>query len=356
MSLGGFLPGLKTRGFRRRSSMEHIYALPDEDPLGILRTTQQVVEPGESVWINAEHVESLCRRWLAEPAPPGEGESPLWNNKYHFFDGTPRSVNWLLLLDALNFCFWAEKNQVRWTIDYKGEILNGYWAEAASLKRAVEEDELPLWDATYLSTISLETVAHIFRGTGTIPLLEQRVQHAREVGHVLLERYQGQFIHAIEEAESNAVALTRLLVSNFPSFNDSALYRGHLVHFFKRAQICVADLHGAFGGQAWGTFSDFDRLTIFADYKLPQVLRHYNVLEYAAPLTKRVDNKELLAPGSQEEIEIRSCTIWACELLRRAMLKHGQHITAADIDQRLWLAGQQAEEMHPYHRTRTIYY
>lgn len=334
---------------------EGLYTLPDHDPLGILNSTRTVVQQGEHVWINPEYVEQLSEQWLLEDANNTSTHLPLWDNRYHFHDRTERTVNWLLVLDALNFCFWSEKGQPRWSIEYHGEILNGYWAEAAALKRAVEEG-IPLWDATYLSTMSSETVAHIFRGRGIIPLLEQRVSHAREVGHVLLERYGGQFIHAIEQAECSAIKLVNLLIRDFPSFYDIATYHTQPVKFLKRAQICVADLYNAFGGQEWGTFVDLEQLTIFADYKLPQVLRHYHVLEYDSILAQRVDNQELLPAESQEEVEIRAATIWACEFLRRKMQQHGYAMTAAEIDQRLWLMGQEATEMRPYHRTRTIYY
>lgn len=280
---------------------------------------------------------------------------PQWDTRYHFYDGTERTVNWLLLLDALNFCFWSEKDQPRWTIDYQGQTLNGYWAEAAALKRAVEEG-LPLWDATFLSTISAETMAHIFRGQQTIPLFEQRITNTREVGRVLLEHYAGQFSHAIEQARGSAPALASLLANIFPSFNDVTTYRHHSVHFLKRAQICVADLHLAFAGQQWGMFTDINKLTAFADYKLPQILRYNKVWEYDAELARRIDNQTLIAAESEEEIEIRAATIWACELLRQAMQRRGRQMTTADIDQRLWLLAQEADAMQPYHRTRTVYY
>ncbi len=328
------------------------YTLPAQDSLGVLSSTLPVIEQSAYVWINTDQVELLSAQWIREA---DKHTGSLWDNRYHFFDGTERSVNWLLLLDALNFCFWAEKGQPRWTIDYQGETLNGYWAEAAALKRAVEEG-LPLWDAKYLSHITSDIIAHIFRGHGTIPLFEQRVAHAREVGRVLLECYDGQFTHAIEKAEKNAVKLALLLTQDFSSFYDVANYHTHPVKFFKRAQICVADLHGAFSGKAWGALTDIDQLTIFADYKLPQVLRHAKVLNYHQSLARRVDNQELLAAGSEEEIEIRAGTIWACELLRRAMLRHGITISAAEIDERLWLASQQSRLMQPYHHTRTFFY
>ncbi len=336
---------------------EDLYALPAPDMLDVLSSTRAVVEQGEYVWIDTERINALAEQWAQEIPTHmrNEQQGDVWDDRYHFHDGTERTVNWLLVLDALNFCFWAEKKQPRWSIDYKGETLNGYWAEAAALTRAVEEG-LPLWDAQYLSTISAETVAYIFHGTQTIPLLQQRVENAQEVGRVLLQMYDGQFVHALEQAEGSAIRLVQQLIAHFPSFRDVATYHGREVRLFKRAQICVADLAAAFHGKQWGTFTDLDQLTIYADYKLPQVLRHYNVLEYHSGLAERVDAGSELAAGSVEEIEIRACTIWACELLRRALLQHGCSMTNVAIDQRLWLLGQNGAAMRPYHRTRTIYY
>jgi hypothetical protein len=337
------------------------YMLLEPDELGVLGSTRCVVEQAKHVQINRDHVRDACAAFLKRYTPATEA---AWYERFHFYDGTERTVNWLLVLDALNFCFWPEKGQPRWRIDYHGEVLDGYWAEAAALTRAVEEG-IALWDAGYLSTMSREDLAYIFRGVQAadgaagemIPLFEQRLEHVHEVGRVLLERYDGQFAHAVNQAESSAVKLTLLLVQDFSSFRDVARYRGREVHFFKRAQICVADLHGAFSGRRWGTFSDLDKLTIFADYKLPQVLRHYGLLEYQHSLAERVDKQELLAAGGEAEVELRAATIWACELLRREMSDvAGRVITAVEIDQLLWYLGQNASDMRPYHRTRTIYY
>ncbi len=342
---------LQTNGFED----EDPYFLSQVDSLDVLSSTRQVVEQGEYVWINLEQIGFLAHQWLQHGKE--SAATPLsWYEQYHFFDGTEHTVNWILALDALNFCFWAEKDQPRWSIEYHGETLNGYMAEAASLKRAVEEENVPLWDATFLSTMSEKMLAHIFRGEQTIPLFEQRLQNIREVGRVLLAQFDGQFTHAIEQAGGSAVKLTLLLAQDFPSFNDVAFYHKQKIRFFKRAQICVADLYGIFGGKSWGAFTDINQLTAFADYKVPQVLRHLGVLEYEPALAERIDNQELLEAGSEEETEIRAATIWACELLRREMLHQDHPITAAEIDLRLWLLGQQSSEMRPYHRTRTIYY
>jgi len=351
-------------------------AFPDQ--LGVLSSTRAVVELGELVWINRKRVNALqeqlmafARRTRQPETGQQDGAGPLWDTRYHFFDGTERTVNWLLLLDALNFCFWAEKDQPRWCIEYQGETLDGYWAEAASLTRAVEEG-YPLWDARYLSEMSSVDLAHIFRGappsdgTGAmhlastpapIPLFQERLANAREVGSVLLERFDGQFAHAIEEAGGSAVRLALLLAEHFPSFRDVTSFRRQEVRFFKRAQICVADLSGAFGGKHWGAFTDLQQLSIFADYKLPQLLRHFGVLVYHPTLAERIDKLELLKPGSEEEVEIRAATVWACESLRQTMSAAGHgSVTAVEIDQQLWLLSQDTMNMRPYHRVRTIYY
>jgi hypothetical protein len=343
------------------------FVLQEPDRLGVLSSTRSVVEQGEYAWINSDRLSTVAAQLHA--AQPSTS-TPIWYERYHFSDGTERTVNWLLILDALNFCFWAEKGQQRWRVNYQGggneesSVLDGYWAEAASLTRAVEEG-IPLWDADYLSKMSREQLMHIFRGVPNaghpegemIPLLEQRLENVHEVGRVLLEHYDGQFANAVKQADSSAVRLVLLLAQQFPSFRDVASYRGHEVRFFKRAQICVADLYGSFGGKGYGSFTDLDQLTAFADYKVPQVLRHFGVLEYSPSLATRIDKQELLACGSEEEIELRAATIWACELLRREIVYiTGTNMTAAEVDNRLWHIGQNIAEMKPYHRTRTIFY
>lgn len=348
----------------RQPSSAHLYTLEHPDASGVLTSTREVMLQARSVSLDSARLQQLAHLFVfpqqtqadSQPTP----QLPAWPARYHFFDGTQRTVNWMLLLDALNFCFWGEKDQPRWQIAYQGEILNGYWAEAAALRRAVEEGK-PVWDAEYLRNIDHQELASIFRGfsaeTPAIPLFEERLRIAREVGQVLLERFAGQFSHLVERVQQSGVELALALAEHFSSFRDVATYNVQEVRFLKRAQICVADLASAFDGQSWGNFTDLNQLTIFADYKLPQVLRHYGVLVYTPALAALVDQQAQLAPGSAEEVEIRAATIWASELLRREAVRLSkQPLTAAEVDQWLWHLGQDAEQMSPYHRVRTIYY
>jgi hypothetical protein len=74
-----------------------------------------------------------------------------------------------------------------------------------------------------------------------------------------------------------------------------------------------------------GWLSKMDDLTAFADYKIPQFLRHKKVLVYDSSLAQRVDNQIDLEPGSKEEVEIRACTIAAVEALRQELAVRSDH-------------------------------
>ncbi|HEX6798936.1 MAG TPA: queuosine salvage family protein [Ktedonobacterales bacterium] len=343
------------------TSNPHI-VLPEHDRLGVLSATAPVVRAARLVRIVPAAVEALADRWAERPWPEQAGLDAL-----HFSDGTPRTANWVLLLDALNFCFWGEPGQPRWQVEWHGQTLDGYAALAAALTRATEEGR-PLWDAAYLANIQEAELREILRpvpGSPEIPLSAERLAHAREVGRVLNAQYGGQFTNAVAAAGSvrrgvrwtPAPELALLLARDFPSFHDVAHWQGREVPFLKRAQICVADLHAAFRGHEWGALASLDELTAFADYKLPQLLRRAGVLVYAEPLARRVAAYAPIAPGSEEEIEIRAATIWAVELLRRALALRGIERPASAIDYRLWEESQtKLPGELPYHRTRTIYY
>jgi hypothetical protein len=358
-------------------------APPAPDRLGVLSSTLPVAQLAPQVTLDGARVATVAEVWAAEPWPR-EG----WDRRIHFFDSTERTLNWMALLDALNFCFWGDPPRPRavergvaapppdpeaiprWRVHWRGTWYNGYNALAVALRRAVESG-IPLWDAAYLSRLDEATLAEILRPdpddngvAPPIPLFMARLANAREVGRVLLTHYDGQLANVIEAAGRDAVALALRVAADFPSFNDVTEWRGPTggdppqpVRFFKRAQILVADIASAFDGQSWGTFTNLGELTAFADYKVPQLLRRLGILDYAPDLAARIDRLELIPPGSADEIAIRAATIWGVEWLRRALAARGMAVTPAATDYRLWLAGQQSHAQdRPYHRTRTIYY
>ena len=317
------------------------------DALGVLATTRPVVETADHV-----QIDPAVARAVAERLASGELAVPAWNDRYHYSGPPADTALAILVLDALNFCFWGEP---RWRVHYQGETLDGYWALAAALKRSIHDGVLPL-DASRLAEIGTDTLGQALAGESEIPLLAERAANLREVGAGLRDRWASDVTRFIAAARDSAVGLAALAAREFLSFDDVATYRGREVHFYKRAQILAADLYGAFGGQGLGSFHDLDQLTAFADYKVPQVLRRLGILVYDEWLAGRVDNRVELPSGSPAEVEIRAATIWGVEELRRAMADLGQPLPAFKLDWRLWEAGQHIPDERPYHRTRTIYY
>ena len=317
------------------------------DPLGVRQGAGRVAELAQHVQIDDAALHSVSASFEQDL------RVPAWNEVYHFGDGSERTANYILLLDALNFSFWGEP---RWGSEYRGERLNGYWALAAALKLAIEGG-LDLTDARVLARMDDSTLGTILKGRAVIPLLHERAAHAREVGRVLLDRFGGQFANLITEAAFDAAGVARLVIESFSSFRDAPNYRGAVVPIYKRAQIVAADLYGAFAGRQWGALTGIDQLTCFADYKLPQILRRWGVLRYAPALAARVDARVELPAGSDEEIEIRALTIDAVERLRAALAVRGVVRNSVEIDWALWDAAQgRAPDGKPYHHTRTIYY
>ncbi|MCC6629604.1 MAG: queuosine salvage family protein [Chloroflexi bacterium] len=317
------------------------------DSIGVLTTTRPVVDGARQVRIDAAAVEASAARLAREVV-----QRPAWNTHYHWAGSPAATALAVLVLDALNFCFWGEP---RWRVQFEGETLDGYWALAACLKRAIQAGDLAL-DPAALAEIDAARLGAILTGEGITPLLPERVASLRELGGGLRDRWGGDAGRLIRAAGGSAPALARLMAREFPSFNDVATYDGREVRLYKRAQIVVADLWGALDGQGLGAFHDLAALTAFADYKVPQVLRRLGILVYDADLARLVDTRVELPAGSPAEVEIRAATIWGVENLRQALARHGRPLRAFEVDWVLWEAGQHIHDERPYHRTRTIFY
>jgi hypothetical protein len=329
--------------------------------LPVLPSVEQVVAHSHSVLFHQDKIAPAITRWGHTAHP-----SQSWQHPCHFFDGTERTLRWIFTLDVLNHCFWPDPGKPAWSVLYKGEAFSGYWGLAAALKRGLEQG-IPITDPQFLADISEAGLAEILSLQGPrhhgphfpneVPMLPERLKNLREAGSIILSELGGDITNLFQAASGSAERLACLIVSHFPSFRDEASYKGQRVYFWKRAQIFVSDVFAAFGGKDWGRFEDIDRLTAFADYKLPQVLRELGVLTYRPELAARIAAMELLEAGSQEEVEIRAMTLWAVERIKEEFRRRGKNLTSPQIDNWLWGLGQRDDfRKEPYHRCRTIFY
>lgn len=64
--------------------------------------------------------------------------------------------------------------------------------------------------------------------------------------------------------------------------------QGKRIAFYKRAQILVADTWSVLEGKGDGCFEDISSITMFADYRLPQILVYLGALKYSDKLLEKL--------------------------------------------------------------------
>jgi hypothetical protein len=245
-----------------------------------------------------------------------------------------------LCLDAINFgSGWFPTLR-------KDPGLSGYGTVAAGLRARVGRDGV--WPAPRLAEIGEDEVAEMLGQDAGHELMALYARALREVGERVSVDYGGDWLGLVHAAKGSAVALAQT-VAAWPGWHDVSLYGGREVPFFKRAQILAADLARA----RVASFSDLDRLTMFADNLVPHVLRLDGVLEFEPSLVARIEKGELLAHGSPEEVEIRACALHAVEQITEQRSDLAPH----QVDELLWKRGGEPRyKALPRHRARCTAY
>ena len=257
-----------------------------------------------------------------------------------------------------------------------------------------------------LPTTTTATKNQIF----SIPNAKERVRLIIEMAQSLLSFHNGSATCFIAKADKSADRLVHLILQYFPGFRDTALCNCSIsssnvktsiwVAFYKRAQILVADLWAALGKNRsqqitsgvekvdattftkqetqtslldYCDFVDMEKITTFADYRVPQLLRHLGVLIYSPKLSQKVDSKTDLQVFSAHELYIRAATVVAVDQLvemvktkleedsngSTMIMEFSQSVNAVKMDWYLWNIGEKldrSQSLGNHHRVRTIFY
>ncbi|KAF9242650.1 hypothetical protein BU15DRAFT_43810 [Melanogaster broomeanus] len=330
---------------------------------------------------------------------------------------TKECLNWIFLISSLNFSFWSEgegteeRYAVEWRKGWNTEergLHTGYWSLVAALNRALEEN-IPITDPAFYSSEVLcpdVLIAHVFRAAPQskeeAPLLKERIAIMREVGSILCNDFSGSylgFLNTFQKSrnmQGTALELVQMVTDTFPSFRDERWVDGRRVFFWKRPQILVAETWAAFYPADSSAPHPFfpspsgpciSSLTMFADYRIPQILHHLHILVYPQWLEEKLRKGEGIEPGSREEVSLRAASIVSVERVRTEMLRLGgdvggcgcgggeergseneKEVSSVLIDFYLWdlakriesgkdmVEGVETVEMLPAHRTRSIWY
>ncbi|EPQ50981.1 hypothetical protein GLOTRDRAFT_108278 [Gloeophyllum trabeum ATCC 11539] len=326
-----------------------------------------------------------------------------------FSPSDPRTrtcLDWIFLISSLNFSFWSElPERERYGVEWREgwgaagrRVWTGYWSLVAAINRALEED-IPITDPSFYSDPARcpdALIEHVFRPTPQsrepIPLLRERVAIMRENGRILCEKFGGGFqafilsFQAARRDRGTALQLVRAVTHAFPTFRDETVYAGRKLYFWKRAQILVAETWAAFYPASRspphphplfpGAGASIHELTMFADYRVPQIMHHLRILSYAPELVRALRERRGMATGGREEVAVRAGSVVGVERvreeIRRMRRREGgeggeEEVSSVVIDFYLWdlakrvesgekVAGIETVEMVPAHRTRSIWY
>lgn len=313
----------------------------------ILNSLSPVLVHPTFVTIDNEKVTDMAKEFMESPVPS-------WDNDLQLLGTPEETVQYYFFLDSINFCFWAPKGKTRWEYQVNGEWTGGYYAFSRAIKDAFLRDRR-FFNANYLGQISEEDFKSIFAsGRNELLLVDERLQIIRENFKILKERFDGQALRILKEAGMDADKIVDTLLENFPRFNDSVDWNDHRVFLLKRVQIFVSDL--SFTGLPELGIKNLEHLTVFADYKLPQILESFGVLKYSPELDADVVNEMLIPAGSQKEVEIRASSIAAIEQIRDEMERLRRSISTNELDWILWVKAKATTFSKPHHKTLTTFY
>ncbi|XP_075217036.1 queuosine 5'-phosphate N-glycosylase/hydrolase-like isoform X3 [Lycorma delicatula] len=296
-------------------------------------TGEYISNLSKSVLIEEEGVESLSLKLYDELKNGSISVSNFLKCDVHPVGMLEeKAINWIFVVDTLNFCFWAAKRNSWWEITHEGNKYSGYFGLCAAINKAIKGG-IDMTDPKVYSQLELKDLEEILQGDDSsvkLQLMKERLDSLHQVGNVLLEKYE--------------------------------------VSFYKRAQILVSDIWGFCQGKGLGEFHDIDTITMFADYRVPQVLVHFGVLKYSPELHKLLKSEVLLESGCEEELEIRGCSIEAVERVKNRVLQlleksksESNNILCNSIliDNYLWEYRRHKNyelEHIPYHKVVSIYY
>ncbi|KAG5457850.1 MAG: hypothetical protein BJ554DRAFT_2038 [Olpidium bornovanus] len=288
------------------------------------------------------------------------------------------------------------------TVDWLGA---GGWRLRRNVKLPVRKGVPITSPATWVSAGATEEFfKDFFRADEgceeEIPLYAERVAGMRQAGRGLCDTFGGSFVNCVLEAGGSAARLVELVVQEFPSFRDEVRFLGRddpgFGHLGLLRQSFVRHLPrhcenngfrglpGAAGNEkearsSW-RFDCNDRFTLiiavflFPSFRQTRVtvprkaLVHFGALRYSSSLLAFLKSGVLLEPGDRREIEIRANTIWAVEMIRRAVVRqqcaegdNTEEVNAILLDFFIWDFAKNPEnaqqmEAIPIHRTRSVYY
>lgn len=321
----------------------------------VLASLEPVIEASRDVRTDEAAVRA-CAEWMSYEGfgPPTSPFPLVWGTS------DEETIDFLLVGNCINFAYTDFETGTVFQTDYAGRRWSDSDAMLVSIRRAVE-DGVPFLDGDYLASVTRDDLERVFRGSTSMPMLEERVRIFNDVGRVLAESYQGRFhrftASCAPRLYDGGNGLLERLVAEFPRFDDVSEYGSARPQFFKLAQLALWMTYASLVDGVRFPIEDIEEMTAFADYIVPVALRVMGVLKYSPELEAAIEGRQEIRAGSAWEVEIRAHTLHACDLLRSELNRRRPsdlRLITPQVDARLWTHFHTTH--WPHHLTRTTMY
>ena len=310
----------------------------------VLETSKFVVDNAKHVKINYDKANELIDELLKFDNVHYVTKVP-----YGVYDMSTRDIiNFLLIYDSIDFSFWGNP---KWTINVNGKDLDGGIALLHCIFNMFDgRDSLEVYKQ--LENMTLEDFKEILKGNIDIPLLEERYKIVSSIAEIVNKKMNGSFYDYIKDMNTDQ-EIFKTILNNFSGFEDTRTYKGQTVYFYKLAQLLTSDILHVIENKEQKEV-DYSNLLGCADYKIPQVMQGFGILEYDTKLSSLLETKTEIEENSEYEVEIRASMIVVINYIWEQIDKI---IDRIDINDFIWSKGQdKTKKYKPYHLTRTKSY
>lgn len=310
----------------------------------VLESCKYVVDNAEAVKINYDNISPLIDELLAF-----DNVHYLKKVPYDVYDMETRDIiNLLLVYDAIDFSFWGEP---KWTIDANGKYLDGGIALLHCMFNLFNgKSSIDVYKE--LENMTLDEFKNVLKGNVEIPLLEERYNIVISIVKKVNKEMNGDFYSFIKDMNKD-IDIFNFILNNFDCFIDKRSYNNVDVYFYKLAQLLTSDILHVIQDKE-GIDVNYSNLLGCADYKIPQVMNGFGILEYSDNLNELLESKIEIELNSKYEVEIRASMIVVIDYIWNRIDKK---IDRIDINDFIWSKGQdKSKKYRPYHLTRTTSY
>ena len=310
----------------------------------VLETSRFVVDNAKHVKINYDKANQLIDELLSF-----DNVHYLTKVPYGVYDMNTRDIiNFLLIYDSIDFSFWGNP---KWTIVANGKDLDGGIALLHCIFNLFNgRDSVEVYQQ--LENMTLEEFKDILKGNTEIPLLEERYKIVTGIAKIVNAKMNGNFYDSIKDMNIDQEVF-KTIISNFSSFEDIRTYEGKNIYFYKLAQLLTSDILHVIEIKEQRDVN-YSSLLGCADYKIPQVMQGFGILEYDSELSSLLETKTEIEENSEYEVEIRASMIVVINYIYEQI---DRSIDRIDINDFIWSEGQDKTKKYKhYHLTRTKSY